>query len=116
MYNYYLYSIYLCTITSENNVSHFMHFFGQKKTCCNLTEKLYVGTKVIHCKHYKNSNESCNLYLVSFLGRLDRQSSSKNFHNFAKVSYFLKVFFHHFMVKTNLKLEFLYILGSAIKS
>ena len=26
-----MYTYYLCTVTSENNVSHFMHFFGQEK-------------------------------------------------------------------------------------
>ena len=52
-----------------------------------------------------NIDTQMNILLFLFWGRLDHQGSTENFCNFAKVSYF----YHIFMEKTNIKLEFLYI-------
>ena len=57
-----------------------------------------------------------NLVHLSFLGRLGRSGSSEKFCSFAKVSYCWGRFVQIFMGKTNAKLDFLYIVVSALKS
>ena len=75
--------------------------------------KEVLKTKVIYPKYYKNSN---GFVLLLLLDRLGHQGSTEHFWTFAKLSYFLSCCFHIFMSKTNTKLEFLYMVVSALTS
>ena len=75
--------------------------------------KIMIGLYMVHtkdlCKYDKTNNTSCVFQPSGRFG------GTENFCNFAKVLIlYFRVFFHIFMSK--IKLQFLYIVGSAPKS
>ena len=82
--------------------------FGEILTCnkmITLGSTLWSWINVLYPKYCTNSNDSCTF------AALGPHGSTKHFCNFA----FEGDFFHVVMGKTNTKLDFLYIIGSALK-
>ena len=77
----------------------------------NLWVKKYIWQRITF-----DIKTQMNLVHLSFLGRLGRSGSSEKFCSFAKVSYCWGRFVHIFMGKTNAKLNFLYVVVSALKN